>query len=456
MGADGNPLGAQVLVVEDEPALRELYAEILEGEGHEVTVTASLAEGTRAFERELVDVVLCDLRLPDGEGTTLLKHARSQDPEVEVILITAYGSVRDAVEAMKIGAADYLTKPLSSPDELRRAVRQALDRIRVRRDAARLRSEELSRASGDGFLYRSAAMAEAVKLADSVARTDATVLILGESGTGKEVMARFIHELSRETPGPFVAVNCAAIPDTLIESELFGHERGAFTGAVERRVGRFEQACGGSLFLDEIGDLKPELQVKLLRVLQERAFERVGGRETIRTDARVLAATHRTLEDEVREGRFREDLFYRLSVFPIQLPPLRARPDDVLPLARAFLARAAARYGRPARELSEGARARLLTHAYPGNVRELQNIMERAVILTSGVAVGEDVIHLGGPGPGAGAMSAGQGETGLLDRLERETIFKILDDVGGNRRQAARVLGISLRTLQYRLKEYGK
>jgi two-component system response regulator FlrC len=441
---------ARILVVDDEPALRDLYADILEGEGWRTDAAATLREGLALFDRELYDVVLTDLRLPDGEGTDLLRHVRAHDPEVEVVLITAYGTVQSAVEAMKLGAADYLTKPLADPDALRRTLRGAIDRARARRDEGRLRSEIVGDAAADLLTFASPGMAEAVRLAEAVAPTGATVLILGESGTGKEVLARFLHRLHPGPTRPFVAVNCAAIPEALLESELFGHERGAFTGAVERRVGRFEQAIGGTLFLDEIGDLRPDLQAKLLRVLQERTFERVGGTRPIATDARVLAATNRDLQGDVRSGRFRDDLYYRLAVFPIRLPPLRERRDDLLPLAELFLRRSAAAYRRPARRFEPEARDRLLAHGWPGNVRELQNVVERAVILEPGEAIRSAAIRFA-DGPSASVASGGEG---VLERLERDAIQRVLEQVDGNRRRAARVLGISLRTLQYRLKGY--
>jgi len=442
--------GARLLVVEDEPALRDLYAEILAGEGYRVDAAGTLAAALALFDRELFDVVLTDLRLPDGEGTDLLRHVRANDPEVEVVLITAYGSVQNAVEAMKLGAADYLTKPLSEPDELRRSVRGAVDRARSRRDVGHLRSEAVGDAAADLLTFASRPMKEAVRLAEAVAPTGATVLILGESGTGKEVLARFLHRLHPGASHPFVAVNCAAIPETLLDSELFGHERGAFTGAVERRVGRFEQAIGGTLFLDEIGELRPDLQAKLLRVLQERVFERVGGGRPIPTDARILAATNRDLEADVRSGRFRDDLYYRLSVFPIRLPALRERRDDLLLLADLFLARAATSYRRPARRLAPEARDLLLAHTWPGNVRELQNVVERAVILEPSDTVQPAAVRFATGGDSPTASDA----PGILERLERDAIQRVLEQVDGNRRRAARVLGISLRTLHYRLKEY--
>jgi len=441
---------ARILVVEDEPALRELYSEIVADAGWRADAVATLRDALATFDRELYDVVLTDLRLPDGEGTELLRHVRAHDPEVEVVLITAYGTVQSAVEAMKLGAADYLTKPLASPDELRRTLRAAIDRARARRDEGRLRSEVVGDAAADLLTFASPGMVEAVRLAEAVAPTGATVLILGESGTGKEVLARFLHRLHPGVGRPFVAVNCAAIPEALLESELFGHERGAFTGAVERRVGRFEQAIGGTLFLDEIGELRPDLQAKLLRVLQERTFERVGGGRPIATDARVLAATNRDLQAEVQAGRFRDDLYYRLAVFPIRLPPLRERRDDLLPLAELFLRRASSAYRRPARRFHPEARDLLLGHAWPGNVRELQNVVERAVILEPDETVRPAAVRFS---TGSSSARADDAE-GMLGRLERDAILRVLGQVDGNRRRAARVLGISLRTLQYRLKEY--
>jgi two-component system response regulator FlrC len=444
---------ARILVVEDEASLRALYNDILAAEGHAVEAVGTLEEGLRRFDADLWDVVLTDLRLPDGEGTRLLAHAKARDPDVEVLLITAYGTIASAVQAMRAGAADYLTKPLGSPDDLRRAIRGCVDRARERRDASAARVALKERGAGAELVAESPAFREALRLAEAVAPTGATVLLLGESGTGKEVLARAIHRLHRGASAPFVAVNCAAIPETLLESEMFGHERGAFTGATERRTGRLERAAGGTLFLDEIGDLRADLQAKMLRVLQERSFERVGGSASLKLEARLIAATNRDLQAEVRAGRFREDLYFRLAVFPIHLPPLRERPEDVVPLALRFLLDAAARFGRPVRQLSPEARARLLSHPFPGNVRELQNLIERAVILESGDTLSSRSLRLDLPGSDA-AQAAGE-EGGLLDTLERETILRVLGEAGGNRRRAARILGISLRTLQYRLRDYG-
>ncbi len=435
-----------VLVVDDERALRSLMVRILRGEGYEVFEAASAEEGLAVLERRAVHLVLTDLRMPGIDGMELLRRLRRSAPETQVVVLTAYGTVASAVEAMKLGAVDYLTKPLSSPDELRVVVREALARRRLEDDA-----EAQRRGAASLPVARDPAMLRVLELAQAVAPQDATVLVTGESGTGKEVVARVIHAGSPRHARPLVAVNCAALSETLLDSELFGHERGAFTGAHERRRGRFELADGGTLFLDEVGEMSPTLQAKLLRVLQEREFTRVGGSTVIRVDVRVIAATNRDLEREMRSGGFREDLYYRLAVFPIAIPPLRERKADVLPLAESFVERAARRAGKCIAGISEAAQAALLGYSWPGNVRELMNVVERAAILERGASLGPESLLLR---PGSGSP------TGLpslnLRELERQAIVEALRLTKGNRKDAAALLGLGLRTLQYRLKEYAE
>jgi two-component system response regulator FlrC len=350
---------------------------------------------------------------------------------------------------MKLGAFNYLDKPLSGPDELRIITRRALERRRLREESQRMQPAEEGEPT---VIAQDKAMLAIVGQVKKVAPTDATVLLLGESGTGKEVLSRALHRESRRAAGPFVAVNCAAISETLLESEMFGHEKGAFTGAVAQRRGRFELADGGTLFLDEVSELRPQLQAKLLRVLQERRFERVGGTRTIEVDLRVVAATNRDLAEEMREGRFREDLYHRLAVFPIRIPPLRERLADILPVAEVLLARIARQLGTPGLVLDDAARARLVAYNWPGNVRELGNVLERAAILVDGTTIGADLILAGTPAPSAKAPANLIGEK--LEDMEKEAIRRMLATTGGNRKQTAARLGIGLRTLYDKLKAY--
>jgi DNA-binding NtrC family response regulator len=389
--------------------------------------------------------VISDLRLPDGDGLQVLGFFREQSPETPIIMMTAFGTVPNAVEAMKLGAVDYLGKPLSSPDELRIVVRKALDAARGEHEREVLRQESDTRFACDSLVAHDPHMTAVLDLARKVAPTNATVLITGESGTGKEGLARCIHRNGSRAQRAFVAVNCAALSPTLIESELFGHEKGAFTGAVGQHLGRFERAHGGTLFLDELGELDGNLQSKLLRVLQEKTLERVGGTRVITVDVRVIAATNRNLKVAVREGKFREDLFYRLNTFPLEIPALRDRPADILPLARLFLKRAAAEMNKPVPKLSSAAADRLIGYRWPGNVRELENMMERAVILAS-AEVGIDELPV---------LSELPERPKSFRDIERKAIEEALAMNHGNRTRAAEQLGISIRTLQYRLKEYG-
>jgi two-component system response regulator AtoC len=437
----------RILVVDDEPGLREFVAEALEVDGHVVLQAADGVAAAERLAREAFDLMITDLKMPRLDGMALLRRARADEPEMEVIVLTAHGSIESAVEAMKLGAFDYLEKPIGSPAQLRLLVTRALERRallavkdRAARDAPTL----------PPLTYGDPAMVPVVDALRKVARTDATVLLTGESGTGKEVAARTLHAWSGRAAGPFVAVNCAAITETLLESELFGHEKGAFTGATAARRGRIELAHGGTCFLDEIGEMKPELQAKLLRVLDDRRFERVGGSRTIEADVRWVAATNRDVDQLRASGGFRDDLYHRLAVFPIRLPPLRERRQDILPLAEALIQRIGTTMGRTHLELTDEARRRLSEAPWPGNVRELANTLERAAILADGVRI--EVDHLG-PG-GAAAPRPRRAEAGTLEEIERAAIEDALAAAGGNRRAAAERLGLGLRTLYEKLKAY--
>lgn len=440
----------RILVVDDEEGIRTFIAEVLEGEKLQVTLAEDGQRAAEILARQEFHLLITDLKMPRMDGMALLRHARSEHPDMEVVVLTAHGTVESAVEAMKLGALDYLTKPLSGPDELRLIVAHALERRRLRDDRQRARTQA---AGPTRLVARDPAMVAIVEQIHKVGPTDATVLVLGESGTGKEVVAQQLHLESHRRDGPFVAVNCGALSETLLESEMFGHEKGAFTGAAAMRRGRFELADGGTLFLDEVAELKPALQVKLLRVLQERRFERVGGTRTIDVDLRLIAATNRDLDAEMRAGHFREDLYHRLAVFPLRLPALRERPLDIPFLAEELLAQIAQRSGRPGLRLDEGALASLKTYSWPGNVRELANVLERSAILAEGGEITAGDLGLGS------RLATGQSSNLLLDGtlkdLEKEAIRRVLTANGGHRRKTAGQLGIGLRTLYDKLKEYG-
>jgi|CXWL01.1.fsa_nt_gi two-component system response regulator FlrC len=438
---------AHILVVDDEEGVREFIADALALDGHTVTTAADGEAALACLGRQAFEVLITDLRMPRLDGMELVRRARADVPETEIVVLTAHGTVETAVEAMKLGAFEYLRKPIQSLLELRLLVGRALERRRLR-DAHEQRGSsdrsELTLGYGDP------AMAPVEAALRKVAATPATVLLLGESGSGKEVAAQAIHRLSPRASGPFVAVNCAAISDNLLESELFGHERGAFTGATQTRRGRLELAAGGTFFLDEIAEMKPELQAKLLRVLEVRSFERVGGSRTFAADVRWIAATHRDLPAMIRAGTFREDLYHRLAVFPIRLPPLRERRRDILPLAATLLARSARQLGRPGLELTREAAALIVAADWPGNVRELGNALERAAILADGTRIEPHHLLL----PGSAVSPAASGGSTLAD-LERDAIKSAVAAVAGSRQRAADRLGISVRTLYDKLKRYG-
>ncbi|SJZ83171.1 DNA-binding transcriptional response regulator, NtrC family, contains REC, AAA-type ATPase, and a Fis-type DNA-binding domains [Trichlorobacter thiogenes] len=443
---------ARILLVEDDATFRSLLAAILDDDGYELVEREDGKAALKTLQGQSFDLVLSDLRLPGLNGLDLFRRAQAEGIAPPFILLTAFGTVEEAVAAIKEGVADFLTKPLKDPETLRTLVRRVLAGSQQERTLKVLKERETAGLPPDEVLFAGQAMQQVRRLIVDVASTQATVLISGESGTGKELAARMIHQASPRRDAPFVALNCAAIPETLLESELFGHEKGAFTGATQARQGKFELASGGTIFLDEIGELPLALQSKFLRVLQERLFERVGGSREIRVDLRVVAATNRDLAEEVRERRFREDLYYRLNVFPLQLPALRDRRDGIPVLVRYLLQRAALQTGRDLQDIEPQALEILSGYSWPGNIRELQNVIERAVILCKGALTAADL-------PDAlrqpVVTNASTREGGSLRDRERASILEALASCNNNRRLAAEKLGISKRTLQYRLKEYG-
>ena len=448
----------RVLVVDDEPGLRQSLGLLLTDAGYSVTAEQ---DGRRALERataESFDLVLCDVRMPEVDGLTFLRNYRQRGGSALVIVMSAYGGEDAAIAAMKEGAYDYLPKPFR-PDEVVLTLRKAEERERLREEVAGLRAQLAAGPTERGLVVESSAMRKALALVVRVAEHNTTVLITGESGTGKEVIARAIHRASPRATRAFVGINCAAIPEALLESELFGHVRGAFTGASADKTGLFESASGGTLLLDEIGELPIGLQAKLLRVLQEGEIRRVGDQKTRTVDVRLLAATARDLAAETRGGRFREDLFYRINVVAIKLPPLRERREDIAPLARHFAAQLVKRFGRPL-SLSEDAIAWLEAQEWPGNVRELENSIERAAVLSNQEILSPADFRrepLPNPhSPEVGGWGVGSGTLrDVTEAAERQAITEALKQAKGNRREAAKRLGVSLRTLFYKIDRYG-
>ncbi len=441
----------RILVVDDEPGVLELLRDFLSEKIPCVVCAASCAAARALLAERVFDLVLCDVLLPDGTGGELLREAQAGKSPPPFIMMSGQGTIESATEAMREGAADYLVKPFQN-DQLEVAIRRQERWQRLTDENAYLHGEIAQEISGE-LLGESAPLQAVKQLIAQVAATDATVLILGESGTGKELVARALHRLSLRKDKPFIRLNCAAIPESLLESEMFGHERGAFTGAFSRRSGRFEMANGGTLLLDEISEMPLALQSKLLRVIQEREFERVGGNHTLRVDVRLLATSNRDLEQQIREGSFREDLYYRINVIPLRLPPLRARAQDIEPLLAHFLRHFAEHHGKPLPTVRPETLERLRRAPWPGNVRELQNSVERAVLLARpGVPLDSADFSLASSATAFAAAPTPSSEDLNLENTEKRLIRAALERSGGRRTEAARLLGISLRALHYKIR----
>jgi DNA-binding NtrC family response regulator len=452
-----------LLIVEDKESLRLMLRKTLESEGHAVDTATDAPQAIERLRTRRYALVLTDLRLPSGDGLDVLRAALASDPEVPVIVMTAYGSIEVAVEAMKAGARDFLSKPVE-PDHLLLLVRRITEARSLRQENLVLKDALQDRVGAPTIIGESEEIRAVARECQRVAQTNATALLLGESGTGKELFARAIHALSPRADRPFVAINCAAIPDTLLENELFGHEKGAYTGAHAAKMGKFELASTGTLFLDEIGDLSAAVQAKLLRVLQDRTFERVGGTLTIEVDVRIVAATNKDLQTEVSAGRFREDLFYRLSVFPVRIPPLSRRRSDIPLLARHFVQKYARQLGRPGVTLDDGAARALEQHDWPGNIRELENTIERAMILCDRPVVTAADLGLRSSVDTAVAAdrlrdafdlsgSLQQVAARATNLVEAMKIRDVLASCGGNKTRAAQALDVSYKTLLNKMRD---
>ena len=450
---------SRILVVDDERSMREFLEIFFRREGYDVTTADNVESALVAVDADDFDLIITDLQMPERSGLDLLYEVREVSPETPVIMITAFATTENAIAAMKQGAYDYITKPFKV-DEIRVVVEKALEKKTLTRENRRLKTELRSQARSRSLVGTGPAMQRIYDLVAQVAATKSNVLISGESGTGKELVARAIHEQSDRAERPFVAVNCAAIPENLLESELFGHVKGAFTGAVQNKAGLFETADQGTLFLDEVGELSPTLQVKLLRVIQDKCIRRVGGTGDRRVDVRLLAATNRELEQEVSEGRFREDLYYRLNVIQIGLPPLRERPEDVPLLVHHFLEKYSAELGKRIRGIADEALECLLGYAFPGNVRELENVIERAVALSRSDVIEREALSPAVLKPPALSTESripadGADLERMLASYERGLLMEALQRTGGVKKRAAQLLGVSFRSFRYRLEKLG-
>ncbi len=457
---------SKILIIEDNDTMREAMAAIIKKMKHDCESASNGQTGLQSLTENVFDLVVTDFKMDGIDGLQVLKQIKEKYPATEVMMITAYGTIELAVEAMKLGAADFITKPFSH-DEFKLKIERILERIQERKDLARISEEniylrdELEEQFNYGeIIGKSKAMQEVFRTIEKVAATDSSVLIYGESGTGKELVARAIHKSSSRKDKPFVRVNCGALVESLLESELFGHEKGAFTGAMKRKKGRFELAHLGSIFLDEIGDISPNMQLKLLRILQEREFERVGSEETIQVDVRILVATNKNLSELVQQGKFREDLFYRLHIIPIYLPPLRERKEDIPLLTQHFIEQLTSAMNKPAKQITDAALKKLLNYPWPGNIRELENAIERAIVLSDKTVI--DAADL----PILQSTGSDRLPNDILDRyrlnlndtlaaIEQQLIEKAMNETQGNKNQAAKLLGIGTSLLYYKLEKYG-
>jgi len=441
----------KILVVDDEPLIRDLLRDILREEGYEVSVAKEGLSALKKVKREETDLVITDVKMPGLDGIKLLKEIKKVSPSTPVIVITAYGTIENAVEAMKKGAYDYITKPIT-PDQIKLVLQKISRHKNLLRENRYLRAEVNQKYNFEELVGESPGMREVYSMIDKVAKTKATVLIQGESGTGKELVARAIHFRSPRRERPFIKLNCAALPEDLLESELFGHEKGAFTGAVSRREGRFELADKGTLLLDEISETSSSFQTKLLRVLQEGEFERVGGTRTLKVDVRIIATTNRDLKKLVEEGKFRDDLYYRLNVLPIYLPPLRERREDIPLLTLHFLKKYSRRNGLKLKSISKECLQMLKEYYWPGNVRELENVIERMVVMNEKEALlPQDFAFLN---LSSQNLNLSFSENLTLEEMEKKLIIETLRRTGGNRTKTAKILNISVRTIRNKLKKY--
>jgi two-component system, NtrC family, response regulator HydG len=460
---------ATILIIDDNETIREGLGHVVKKMGHKAVTAASGKEGLEKLKLERADFVITDLKMEGMDGVEVLRSVRELDPDCPAMIVTAFGTVETAVEAMKLGAFDFLIKPFA-PEVVRLKVERALELRAARRAKVRLEAENAYLRGEESLRFgeivgATDAMKRVFAVIERVAPTETSVAVYGESGTGKELVARAIHTRSKRAQGPFIKVNCGALAETLLESELFGHEKGAFTGAVKRKLGRFELADGGTLFLDEVGDISPGMQTKLLRVLQEREFERVGGEASLKVDVRVVSATNKDLAKEVAEGRFREDLYYRLQVVPIVIPPLRDRKDDLASLVSHFIAKLAPKTNPAVTGIEDAALARLFAYRWPGNVRELGNVVEQALVFTDGDKISADALPEalrglapGTPRPAGAEVPVPTGEMALpdlLDDLERQLILKAFTQAKGVKTETARLLGIKTSALYYKLEKYG-
>jgi two-component system response regulator PilR (NtrC family) len=448
----------RVLVVDDEASMRELLGIMLRRDGYRVFDASSFASASAAIVASRFDMVITDVRLPDGNGIDLLRQVKAATPETIVLVMTAFGSTEDAVTALKLGAHDYLIKPFDV-EELKIVVRNALERERLQEENRLLKADFQAKHALGRIVGASEPMQAILKLIRSVAETSSTVLVTGESGTGKELVAKALHAISPRRDSAFVSVNCGAFPEPLLESELFGHVKGAFTDAHQSKKGLFEVAHRGTLFLDEVGDTPLAMQVKLLRALQERRIRRVGGTEEIDVDVRIIGATNQELDGLVRKRRFREDLYYRLNVIPVHVPPLRNRREDIPVLANTFLERLRREMSRPAERISDDAMRLILEYSWPGNVRELENVIERAVALEPGPVIGvdrlPDALRFGALQSQAVRLSEGFNLDDHVQSVEADLVRRALDEAGGDRAAACRLLGVTPRSLRYLIRKHG-